>query len=135
MSSNKSIDMSGNSFVITRAFANLETEFVATVIKNADLGVIKQIDCVETGDYKRFYVHMGSWTDYGEQFRAALLERKRRQDSGELNVQGIKITYDESRPRPYYWLVYAAETIEERETRRAKEDEHRLKQPKVRIEL
>jgi hypothetical protein len=131
----KSIKMSCNSFVISRAFANLETEFVKTVIQNAELGVIKQIDCVETGDYKRFYVHMESWTEYGEQFRTALLSRKQRQDSGELNVQGIKITYDESRPRPYYWMVYAAETIEERETRRAKEEEERLKHPKVRIAL
>ena len=134
MSSNK-VQMSGNSFVISRAFSNITAEFVEEVLKAAELGTIKQIDRVEAGDYAKFYIHMDSWTEYGEQFKAGLLSRKQRQDDGELNVQGIKITYDENRPRPYYWLVYAAETLEEREERRAKEETERLKHPKVRIAL
>jgi hypothetical protein len=127
--------MSCNSFVISRAFSNLTSEFVETVIRNAELGVIKQIDSVDAGEYKRFYVHMESWSEYGTQFRDALIARKARQDAGEPQVQGIKITYDDSRPRPYFWLCYATETLEERETRRAKEEEVRVKHPKVRIEL
>jgi hypothetical protein len=127
--------MSGDSFVIARAFNNITTEFVETVMRNADLGAIQQIDCVEAGAYKRFYVHMETWSEYGKTFRAALLARKARQDAGELHVDGVKITYDESRPRPYYWLVYAAETIDEREARRAKEEEERLAHPKVKIVL
>lgn len=134
MSSNK-VQMSGNSFVISRAFSNITAEFVEDVLKAAELGTIKQIDRVEAGEFAKFYVHMDTWTAYGEEFRAALLARKQRQDAGELNVQGVKITYDEHRPRPYYWLVYAAETLEEREERRAKEETERLKHPKVRIAL
>jgi hypothetical protein len=134
MSSNK-VQMSGNSFVISRAFSNITAEFVEEVLKAAELGTIKQIDRVEAGEFAKFYIHMDTWTAYGEEFRAALLARKTRQDAGELNVQGIKITYDEHRPRPYYWLVYAAETLEEREERRAKEEAERLKHPKVRIVL
>jgi len=108
---------------------------VESVIVAAELGEIKQIDRVEAGEFAKFYIHMESWTEYGESFREALLARKARQDAGELNVQGIKITYDENRPRPYFWLVYATETLEERETRRAAEQVERLKHPKVRIAL
>ena len=105
------------------------------VLKEADLGVIKQIDRVEVGEFAKFYIHMESWSAYGEEFKAALQSRKARQDAGELQVQGIKMTYDESRPRPYFWMIYAAETIEEREARRAAEEAERLKHPKVRIAL
>jgi len=108
---------------------------VEDVLNAADLGVIKQIDRVEVGEFAKFYIHMESWSTYGEEFKAALQSRKARQDAGELHVQGIKMTYDESRPRPYFWLIYAAETIEEREARRAAEEAERLKHPKVRIAL
>ncbi len=129
------VQKSCNSFVISKAFSNINVQFVEDVLKAADLGVIKQIDRVEVGEFAKFYIHMESWSEYGQEFKAALQSRKDRQDAGELNVQGIKLTYDESRPRPYYWLIYAAETIEEREARRATEEAERLKHPKVRIAL
>jgi hypothetical protein len=129
------VTMSGNSFVISKAFANITETFVASIITAADLGKIKQIDRVEVGEFAKFYVHMESWSEYGLEFKEALLARKARQDAGELNVQGIKIIYDEKRPRPYFWLVYATETLEEREARRAVEESERLKHPKVRIAL
>jgi len=134
MSASK-VQMSGNSFVISRAFSNLTAKFVEDVIQAADLGVIKQIDRVEAGEFAKFYIHMESWSAYGEEFKTALLARKKRQDDGELNVQGIKLIYDENRPRPYFWLIYAAETLEEREARRSTEQVERLKHPKVRIAL
>jgi hypothetical protein len=134
MSASK-VQMSCNSFVISKAFANLTPKFVEGVIKAADLGVIKQIDRVEVGEFAKFYIHMESWSDYGQEFKAALQSRKARQDAGELQVQGIKMIYDEKRSRPYFWMIYAAETIEEREARREAEEAERLKHPKVRIAL
>ena len=134
MSSTK-VQMSGNSFVISKAFKNITAKFVEDVVKASDIGTIKQIDRVEVGEFAKFYVHMETWSDYGEEFKSALLSRKKRQDDGEVGVQGIKITYDENRPRPYFWLVYATETLEEREARKTAEQVARLAHPKVRIAL
>ena len=125
------------SFVISRAFATLSTEFVRSVIEEAGLGVIKRIDRVEIDDkFAKFFIHMESWNDYGLTFQSRLQEIADLQASNKTKgikdkVDGIKIYYDEDRPKPYFWIIYLAKTDEDRQ----KEKDARLKAPRIRIVL
>ena len=124
--------MSANTFVISRAFANITTEFVHEILSELNLGVIRRIDrfAPDGSDFAKFFVHMESWSDEGEKVHLRLVEIAAKQLAGEISP-GVKIIYDDDRPKPYFWVIYAAKTDEERKA----DTDKRLKAPKVRIVL
>jgi transposase len=129
---NRKSTMSANTFVISRAFANITTEFVTETLQELNLGVIRRVDkfCPEGSEFSKFFIHMESWSEEGEPVHARLIAIAAKQLAGEVS-EGVKIIYDDYRPKPYYWVIYAAKTDEERQA----ETDKRLKAPKVRIVL